>query len=54
MLNNLAAIYSLIATCDACGINPMEHLPDVMRRVSAHPAAQIRDLLPDRWQPLEA
>lgn len=51
---NLAGLYSLIATCEACGKNPMEYLPDVMRRVSTHPAAQIRELLPDRWQLGEA
>jgi transposase len=51
---NLATIYSLIATCDACGVNPMEYLPDVMRRLSSHPASQIRELLPDRWQSVSA
>lgn len=51
---NLAVLYSLIATCDACGVNPMEYLPDVMRRISTHPASQIRELLPDRWQPAQA
>lgn len=50
--NNLAVLYSLISTCEACGVNPMEYLPDVMRRISTHPAAQIRELLPDRWQPV--
>lgn len=48
--NNLAGLYSLIATCDACGVNPMEYLPDVMRRISAHPSSDIDALLPDRWQ----
>lgn len=51
---NLATIYSLIATCEACGVNPMAYLPDVMRRVSTHPASEIRDLLPDRWQSAQA
>lgn len=51
---NLATVYSLIATCDACGVNPMEYLPDVMRRLSSHPASQIRELLPDRWQSVSA
>jgi len=48
---NLAGIYSLISTCEACGVNPMEYLPDVMLRISAHPASDIDALLPDRWQP---
>lgn len=52
--NNLAVLYSLIATCEACGVNPMEYLPDVMRRVASHPASQIRELLPDRWRPAQA
>lgn len=48
---NLVGIYSLIATCDACGINPLQYLEDVMRRVSSHPASKIDELLPDRWKP---
>lgn len=47
---NIAGIYSLIATCDACCVNPLEYLADVMRRVSSHPASQIDELLPDRWK----
>lgn len=50
---NLAGIYSLISTCDACGVNPMEYLPDVMRRISTHPASDIDALLPDKWKPLD-
>lgn len=50
---NLAGIYSLIATCEACGVNPMAYLPDVLRRTSSHPAADIDALLPDQWQPLD-
>ena len=48
---NIAGLYSLIATCDACGVNPLQYLTDVMRRVSSHPASQIDELLPDRWKP---
>jgi len=48
---NLAGIYSLIATCEACGVNPLEYLPDVMSRISSHPASDIDALLPDRWKP---
>jgi transposase len=47
---NLAGIYSLIATCDACGVNPLHYLPDVMRRISTHPARKIDELLPDLWK----
>jgi transposase len=49
---NLAGIYSLISTCEACGVNPMEYLPDVLRRISSHPAADIDALLPEQWQSL--
>lgn len=49
---NLAGIYSLISTCEACKVNPMEYLPDVLRRISSHPAADIDTLLPDQWQSL--
>lgn len=48
---NLAGVYSLIATCEAAGVNPMEYLPDVMRRISSHPSSDIDALLPHRWQP---
>jgi len=48
---NLAGIYSLLATCEACGVNPLEYLPDVMSRISSHPASDIDALLPDRWKP---
>ncbi len=47
---NIAGIYSLIATCDACGVNPLQYLPDVLRRVSTHPASKIDELLPDAWK----
>ncbi len=47
---NLAGLYSLVATCDAVGIDPVEYLKNVLMRVSTHPASQIDDLLPHRWQ----
>jgi transposase len=48
---NLAGLYSLIATCEANGVNPIDYLTDVLIRVQTHPAAQIDELLPHRWQP---
>jgi len=48
---NIAEIYSLIATCNACGVNPLQYLADVMRRVSIHPASRIDERLPDAWKP---
>ena len=48
---NLAGLYSLISTCEANGINPVEYLADVLMRVQTHPASRIDDLLPRNWKP---
>ena len=48
---NLAGLYSLIATCEANGVNPTEYLADVLIRVQTHPASRIDELLPHRWAP---
>jgi transposase len=48
---NLAGLYSLIATCEANGVNPIEYLTDVLIRVQTHPASRSDELLPYRWQP---
>jgi transposase len=50
---NIAGLYSLVATCEANEINPYEYLRDVLLRVSKHPAARIDELLPDQWKPAE-
>jgi transposase len=47
---NIAGVYSLIATCEANGVNPFTYLQDVLVRVQTHPAARIDELLPHRWQ----
>jgi transposase len=51
---NLAGLYSLVATCEANDINPLEYLADVLERVNTHPASRIDELLPHRWQPASA
>ena len=48
---NLAGLYSLIATCEANEVNPVDYLADVMLRVQAHPASRIDGLLPHNWSP---
>jgi transposase len=48
---NLAGLYSLVATCEANGVNPVNYLADVVIRVQTHPASRIDELLPHRWQP---
>ena len=47
---NLAALYSLIATCEVNGVNPVEYIADVLMRVQTHPASRIDELLPHRWR----
>jgi hypothetical protein len=50
---NLAGLYSLIATCEANGVNPVDYLADVSLRVQTHPASRIDELLPHHWTPLQ-
>lgn len=47
--DNLAGLYSLVATCEANGVNPLEYLADVLVRVNTHPNKQIDELLPHKW-----
>ena len=46
---NLADLYTLVATCELNGVNPFRYLRDVLIRVQTHPQSQIDDLLPQRW-----
>src|SRR6266545_2311120 len=48
---NLAGLYSLIATCEANGVNPVDYLADVLIRVQTHPVSRIDELLPHSWSP---
>jgi transposase len=48
---NLAGLYSLIATCEVNGINPVAYLADVLLRVQSHPSSRIDELLPHNWTP---
>jgi transposase len=48
---NLAGLYSLIATCEANDVNPVDYLADVLIRVQTHPASKIDELLPHNWPP---
>jgi len=49
---NLAGLYSLVATCEMHDINPQLYLEDVLIRVHTHPHSQIADLLPHWWKEL--
>jgi transposase len=48
---DLAALYSLIATCSVNGVSPVEYIADVLMRVQSHPASRIDELLPHNWTP---
>jgi transposase len=47
-----ALFLGLVQSCKACGLNPWEYFDDVLRRIMSHPVNRLRELLPDRWQPL--
>jgi Transposase IS66 family/IS66 C-terminal element len=46
---NIAGLYSLVAICEANGVNPLAYLTDVLGRLGT-PSA-LDDLLPHRWKP---
>lgn len=48
---NIAGLYSLVATCQANGVNPEAYLADVLLRVQSTPQGQVDELLPHRWSP---
>ncbi len=47
---NLAGLYSLMATCELHDINPEKYLADVLIRVHTHPHQELDSLLPQRWK----
>ena len=49
--HDLAVLYTLVASCEKKGVNPIEYLTDVLMRVQTHPAHRIEELLPHRWKP---
>jgi transposase len=48
---NLAGLYSLVATCQANSRDPIAYLTDVLIRIDTHPASDIDALLPQNWKP---
>jgi transposase len=48
---NLAVLYSLVASCEKNGVNPIAYLTDVLTRVQKHPATRVHELLPHLWKP---
>lgn len=49
--HNLAALYTVVATCDANGVDPLAYLTDVLTRLDSTPADRVDDLLPQNWRP---
>jgi transposase len=47
-----ALFLGLILSCKAYQVNPWEYLDDLFRRIMSHPVSRLRELLPDRWNPL--
>ncbi len=45
-----AILYSLIATCEKHGVNPLDYFTDVLLRIQDHPKARVAELLPHRWK----
>ena len=45
-----AVLYSLIATCEKHGVNPVRYFTDVLIRIQDHPKSRVAELLPDRWK----
>lgn len=45
-----AIIYSLLATCRLQGINPINWLDDVLRRITDLPQERYYELLPQNWK----
>jgi transposase len=46
---SLAGLYTLVATCEARGINPFAYLSDVIPRVQDHRKRRLDELLPGPW-----
>lgn len=47
---NLAGLYSLVASCEANDVNPVEYLTDVLSRINDHPNSRLDELLPHLWR----
>ena len=52
--DNLAVLYTLVASCEKHGVNAIAYLTDVLTRVQSHPARRIHELLPHVWKPPNA
>lgn len=49
--HNLAALYTVVASADAHGVNPLAYLTDILIRLDSTPDDQLDSLLPPNWAP---
>jgi len=49
-----ATIYTLVESCKAIDVQPVEYLTDVLSRLATHPASRIGELTPSGWKELRA
>ena len=45
---NLAGLYAVISTCEACGVNPTDYIADVLLRTDNHVSLRARRTSPTR------
>lgn len=48
----MAIIYSLVASCKLCKIDPFLYFRDVLDRINTHSARRVSELVPHRWKEL--
>jgi transposase len=48
---NLAALYTVLGTCESNGVNPLLYLTDILPRIQDYPASRLHELLPQNWKP---
>jgi transposase len=49
--HNLATLYTLVATCEANGVDPLAYLTEVLTRLDDTTASELDSLLPQNWRP---
>ena len=49
--HDLAVLYTLVASCEKHGVNPIGYITDVLTRLPDQTTGRIADLLPHRWRP---